>query len=243
MGNPAATIVRIPRRRSRKIDPAHPVYEIDLWLVDSEPLIWRSLAVSADLTLDGLHRLIQVVMEWKESHLHQFETRSGRRFEPATPVGGVDAMWGWLRGDDRESEDEARITVRNIFEDLKQTVSYLYDFGDSWEHGIKLVDTHADRCAFAQLPVCLGGAHAGPPEDSGGVWGYREKLEIMRNPDPNDEWHRDVMEWIGGARFDPEAFDIAARNRRISAAWSRLSTLSASGNRRCGTKQRKRKSR
>ncbi len=243
MVNPTATFVRIPRRRSRKVDPAHPVYEIDLWLVDSEPLIWRSLAVPADLTLDGLHRLIQVVMEWKESHLHQFETRSGRRFEPARPVGGVDAMWGWLRGDDGQSEDEACITVRDLFEDLKQTVSYLYDFGDSWEHGIKLIDTHAERGVFGQLPACLGGAHAGPPEDSGGVWGYREKLEIMRNPDPNDEWHQDVMAWIGGTQFDPEAFDIAARNRRITAVWSRHSTRPAAGCRRRGTKQRKRKSR
>ncbi len=243
MANPAATIVRVPRRRSQKVDPAHPVYEIDLWLIDSEPPIWRSLAVPADLTLDRLHRLIQVVMGWEDYHLHQFETRSGRRFEPATPVGGVDAMWGWIRGDDGESEDEACITVRNLFEDLKQTVSYLYDFGDGWEHGIKLIDTHADRCGFVHLPICLGGAHAAPPEDSGGIWGYREKLEIMRNPDPNDEWHREVVEWLGGARFNPEAFDIAAGNCRIMAEWSRHATRSAARSRRRGTKHRKRKSR
>ncbi len=243
MANPPATIVRVPRRRSRKVDPAHPVYEIDLWLVDSEPPIWRSLAVPANLTLDRLHQLIQAVMEWEDYHMHQFETRSGRRFEPATPVGGVDAMWGWFRGDDGTSEDEACLTVRDLFEDLKQTVSYLYDFGDGWEHGVKLIDTHAEGCGFAHLPVCLGGAHAGPPEDSGGVWGYQEKLEIVRNPDPNDEWHREVVAWIGGEEFDPEAFDIAATNGRIVDAWSRYSTPSASGNRRRGTKRRTRKSR
>jgi hypothetical protein len=242
MASPTAATVRVPRQRSSKADPVHPVYELDLWLAGSEPLIWRSLAVPADFTLRDLHVLIQVVMEWTESHLHRFETKSGRTFEPTRQVGGVDSMWDFIRGPRRKGEDEARVTLRSIFNELEESIVYLYDFGDNWEHGITLVDTHEDPSAFACVPCCLAGARAGPPEDSGGIVGYEDKLDILRDPDPKDEWHQDVIDWMGGADFDPEAFDVDARNRRLIAGWREAPARASSAGRR-GTKQRKRRSR
>ena len=237
------TTPAVPRRRKPKLNPAHPVYEIDLWLVDSDPPIWRSLAVPADLGLDRLHVLIQIVMEWKNSHLHEFETKSGRRFEPATPVGGVDAMWSMLLGPTQEAEEESHISLRDLFDDLKPYLVYMYDFGDSWLHGIKLINTHPDASAFAQLPMCLAGERAGPPDDSGGVWGYQEKLEILRNPDPKDDWHQEVIEWMGGPQFDPEAFDLDAKNHQIREVNWHESRLHPQSRKRGKTKGRKRKSR
>jgi hypothetical protein len=103
-----------------------------------------------------------------------------------------------------------------------------------------LIDTHEDAAAFAHLPICLAGEHAGPPENCGGVWGYAEKLEIVRHPDPDDEWHRDIIEWM--SEFDPEAFDLEAKNRRIEAVWSRRPAASRPASQR-PYKRRKRKSR
>ncbi|MBI2555343.1 MAG: plasmid pRiA4b ORF-3 family protein [Candidatus Rokubacteria bacterium] len=52
----------------------------------------------------------------------------------------------------------------------------------------------------SDLPVCLGGARACPPEDCGGVRGYESVLEAIRDPDHEE---RDAMlEWVGG-HFDP----------------------------------------
>jgi hypothetical protein len=209
---------RIPRRRARGVDASHPVYEVDLWLGGSEPLIWRSLAVPAELTLGSLHDLIQIVVGWEDRHMHRFETRAGRRFEPTDGGESVDAMWSIVFGGGGESEDEAGVTLRDLFEELKDTIGYEYDFGDSWAHGIRLVRTHAEASAFPQLPVCLAGERAGPLEDSGGIWGYQEKVEILRNPDPDNEEHRELLEWvewIGRKGFDPEAFDLEKVNRRI----------------------------
>jgi len=57
--------------------------------------------------------------------------------------------------------------------------------------------------------VCLAGERACPPEDVGGVWGYGEFLEAIR--DPEHPQHEDYIGWIGG-EFDPEAFDLKQVN-------------------------------
>lgn len=36
------------------------------------------------------------------------------------------------------------------------------------------------------LVQCLAGARACPPEDSGGPWGYTDKLELARDDDDPD---------------------------------------------------------
>jgi len=204
------------------VDQAHPVYELDMWLVDSQPLVWRSLAAPADFTLADLHDLIQIVMEWDEEHMHHFQTKDGRLFEPGASeyVNPFAEIFAELGVESRRPKDEAAVTLRDVFDELKNKFVYEYDFGDSWLHGIKLIQTHADASAFAHLPICLAGAMAGPPEDCGGVWGYTEKLEILRNPDSNEDWHQEMIEWFGDD-FDPRVFDIAAKNHRIAAAWGK----------------------
>ena len=55
------------------------------------------------------------------------------------------------------------------------------------------------------LPAC-------PPEDCGGVYGYAEFLEAIR--DPEHDQHDEMLEWIGG-EFDPEEFDIVFVNQGL----------------------------
>lgn len=38
----------------------------------SNPPIWRRIAVRNDLTLGSLHKVLQTLMEWQDSHLHLF---------------------------------------------------------------------------------------------------------------------------------------------------------------------------
>jgi len=64
-----------------------------------------------------------------------------------------------------------------------------------------------------RFPVCIDGAGACPPEDSGGIWGYQRMLEALKNP--ADEEHEIYVDWLGGSRFDPAAFDLARVNRRL----------------------------
>lgn len=78
--------------------------------------------------------------------------------------------------------------------------SYVYDFGDYWDHKIQL-EKILPREKGVNYPICIKGKRASPPEDCGGVWGYEELLEIIKDPD-----HEETMEWLG-EDFDPEHFD------------------------------------
>lgn len=55
-----------------KKDLTPKIYEIKITLSGSKPAIWRRIQVSAGVTLFKLHRIIQEVMSWTDSYLHQF---------------------------------------------------------------------------------------------------------------------------------------------------------------------------
>ncbi|WP_232624501.1 plasmid pRiA4b ORF-3 family protein [Paraburkholderia ginsengisoli] len=88
----------------------------------------------------------------------------------------------------------------------------IYDFGDNWQHRVK-VEKILPPDSDLRSPICLAGRNACPPEDVGGGPGYIEFLEAIT--DPSHEDHEQLLEWCGGS-FDPDAFDLAAVNERLS---------------------------
>jgi len=91
-----------------------------------------------------------------------------------------------------------------VFSKYCETVEYLYDFGDHWEHIIKLEKVFPHKDGLKE-PLCVGGKNATPPEDCGGSWGYHNLLEIL-----NDKRHpkyKEMKEWVGPT-FNPERMDV-----------------------------------
>jgi hypothetical protein len=88
---------------------------------------------------------------------------------------------------------------------------YVYDFGDDWEHRIK-IERRLPPDPLFDTALCLGGANATPPEDVGGVHGYTDFVAAMADPDHPDR--HDMLEWYGRP-FDPTAFDISAADMRL----------------------------
>lgn len=39
------------------------------------PMIWRRVVVPSELTLYGLHRVLQIAFGWEDYHLHAFHVR------------------------------------------------------------------------------------------------------------------------------------------------------------------------
>ena len=48
------------------------------------------------------------------------------------------------------------------------------------------------------VPLCIDGERAGPPDDIGGIWGYKDIIEIVKNP--KHPQYEDVVMWL------PEGF-------------------------------------
>jgi len=74
-----------------------------------------------------------------------------------------------------------------VLADPGDTLCYLYDFGDSWEHVIRL-EAVAPWDDTAPAAVCLDGRRDGPPEDCGGLGGYELISAAIDplNPDHSD---------------------------------------------------------
>jgi hypothetical protein len=167
------------------------VYRLKVTLRGSRPPIWRRLEVYADVTLFRLHQILQVVMGWTDSHLHQFRRGS-------TYYGQPDPEFGMRR------ENERKVRLNDVLRKAKDRMIYEYDFGDGWEHDIVLEAIASTGNASPQACV-LAGKGACPPEDVGGIGGYYGFLDAIRNPRHPE--HREMLDWCGG-HFDPETFEI-----------------------------------
>ena len=140
-------------------------------------------------------------MGWTNSHLYEFRVGAHRY----TALETLDEEDG--------SKDARRMTVARAAATSGGQFKYRYDFGDGWVHTVDVESSEPERADIV-YPRCLAGERACPPEDCGGVDGYFEFLAaLMANPRHPEQ---DAMRtWVGG-RFDPEAFDLDAVNRRLA---------------------------
>ncbi|MBZ5574811.1 MAG: plasmid pRiA4b ORF-3 family protein [Acidobacteriia bacterium] len=68
------------------------VYAIKVTLLGTSPPVWRRILVPREITLRNLHRTLQTVMGWSNSHLHQFLCVAGKRCCPPEDCGGPEGF-------------------------------------------------------------------------------------------------------------------------------------------------------
>ena len=71
---------------------------------------------------------------------------------------------------DGETLEEGDFTLADFAPGAKAEFLYEYDFGDGWQHEVRVEKVLPPDAAFKH-PLCVGGANACPPEDCGG---YRD---------------------------------------------------------------------
>lgn len=200
-----------------------PVLRLRIELVDSiDPVIWRRVLVPAGYTLADLHAVIQAVMGWQNSHPHEF--RAGNVcYGPRgldldlIPEDGVRLNQLTATGSETKAGATAATTATAGADAGMHTVlEYLYDFGDSWEHLVRVeAVTLADP--GSRYPRCIDGEGACPPEDCGGTPGYQRLREVLA--DPSDPEREDLLEWLGvsgTAAFQPARFDTHDADTRLA---------------------------
>jgi hypothetical protein len=178
------------------------VLQFKIELNEIDPLIWRRIQIPTDYNLWDLHVAIQDSMGWLDYHLHHFEFK-GRGKDKKVHIGipdfdGVD--------DTFELFPAWEIPVMHYFKDLGLTAKYLYDYGDSWEHTVRL-EGYMFKEKSVKYPICIDGARACPPEDCGGVDRYQELLETLA--DTSSENHEQLKLWVG-SEWNSEKFDSSA---------------------------------
>jgi hypothetical protein len=176
------------------------ILTIKVTLDGSDPPVWRRFQISGSATLDDLHYVLQLVMGWTNSHLHEF--RIGRRRFAAID----DDDYG-----EEPLEDEAEFELCSVLKRKGSRFEYIYDFGDCWVHQ-GVVEERAEPRHGAGYPVCLDGERSCPPEDCGGIHGYYNMLEILK--DPEDEEYETYREWLH-EDFDPDKFDVNQANENL----------------------------
>jgi hypothetical protein len=155
--------------------------------------------VPEGLFLSGLHDVIQEVMGWTDSHVHDLHWREERFGLPDPEF------------DEERMVDARTVTRKELGLSIKDRLAYMYDFGDGWEHGLTLEKVL--EAGEHQTPVCLKGPRACPPEDCGGAWGYTNLLEILKDPTPEE--YEQWKTWLP-EDFDPEQCDLAEVNSALS---------------------------
>lgn len=170
-------------------------------LMGSEPLIWRQVEVPTALTLKGLHDVIQSAMGWLDYHLWEFTIGKQRFGLPAR-----DGTWGA-----EPTGNATKTRLSDVLGPGKTRIDYLYDFGDGWEHRLTVSRVRAGEPDVA-YPRYVGGEQVAPPEDSGGIHGFYDKLEALADPKHPD--HDEVAEWLED--YDPHHFDEVPINYAIS---------------------------
>jgi hypothetical protein len=218
---PRRDIVGAMAKQSKPLPPEQLTLKITL--SGSEPKIWRRVALSGELTLHDLHYVIQCVFMWDDSHLYHFVippggklTQKAMRDAMRYHVMPPDPFFNEMMRDGRADET----LIGNIFNVERKQIVYDYDFGDSWEHVIKLEKRSADGDQN-QIPVRLGGENAAPFDDMGGIWGYYDYIAALH--DESHEMHADAFYHLD-ENFDPALFDLALANKRLAAAFKRQST-------------------
>jgi hypothetical protein len=179
-------------------------------LTGAQPPIWRRLLIEPETSFQDLHRIIQIAMGWQASHLHLFQAGNGRLI--GDPAEDFDGMMDFM--------DETTVPVASILNKEGQQLRYEYDFGDSWEHEVKL-EKRLPNDAAVSLPSCVKAVGQCPPEDIGGLPGFYEFLDAME--DAAHPEHVDVREWFGGEQFDPDFVDLEQINEDLPErdAWFR----------------------
>jgi hypothetical protein len=192
--------IAVLRRGSVGTAKSAEIYQFKVTLIGLTPPIWRRIHVSGGYSLAQLHRALQAVMSWEDYHLYMFRIGSKKYGPP-----DVDC------DDDLGLIDAKRARLSAVIPNVGATVTYVYDYGDDWEHEL-LLEAILMSDSDAMYPCCIAGERRCPPEDVGGIGGYTDYLEATA--DPNHEEHEQVMMWRGP--FDPEEFSVEKINQELA---------------------------
>jgi hypothetical protein len=190
------------------------LFQVRVDLKHAHPPIWRRLKLRSDLTLDVLHRVLQVAFSWTDTHLWRFSL-GGDPFDSASQV--FLCQWDVDEGefDDEGGVAAAEIRLDETIDAPGDVLSYVYDYGDNWELVLRLEEV---RPATSDAPPALAidGRRAAPPEDCGSLRTAEDLAEVLEDPSAFsltevNEALRDPSMHLTREGFDPRLAELVYR--------------------------------
>lgn len=187
---------------------------VKVTLKDVHVPIERELIIPARLNFFELHLVIQRTMGWWTSHLAQFNV--GDKYIH---------MYGTYE-DNTEFARPGTIHLNGI-ETMVDGIliehgemTYLYDYGDHWEHEVELVELLKEPS-----PVYPSvGKRKGPIpiEDSGGIHGLEETMSILN--DENHPEHEETAWWARSTNYK-KTYQKKQINKKLQELFSEAAPI------------------
>lgn len=154
-------------------------YELVVTLRGVAPSVWRRVVVPADVTLWELHRVLQHIFGWTQSHLFGFEVAGKRYLDP------------WFDDPKKDDAFATDVTLAEVGGDHSPIV-YTYDLGDEWKHDVQIV-RGIPLDELLPFPVCTGGSGVVPDENCGGARAWMAAFATRHTPSSNERASIDVV--------------------------------------------------
>jgi hypothetical protein len=155
--------------------------------------VWRRVLIPGSCTLEELHRLIQICLEWKNSY------RS--RFLCAGSGGG------------ETKELDSKMKVITLWD--QGITELLYEYGVKWT--IKVILLSPYQPERDETIRCVAGAGAPPPEEVAGPLRFRRIVSTLESG--SDMEKRAALHELG-PDFIPGFFDMERCNLNITELYS-----------------------
>ncbi len=173
-------------------------FQIKISLDKIRPEIYRTIEIKADIALYQLHHVIQFSFGWENYHLYEFEFNGLSYSNPVLMQGGG-------------AIDDKKVKLSSLLKKPSDAFTYVYDMGDYWVHTIQLKKI-VNTISILKKPFCIVGARNCPPEDCGGIDGYKQLVSSMKQKGSIE--YEENVEWLGEV-YHPEHFNKAEVNDRL----------------------------
>jgi hypothetical protein len=175
------------------------VYQLKIQLKGSKPVISRTLLVMNTVSLESLHEILQIAMGWEMEHSYEFKNAELSFVPP------------WFEFTDASFYSDVG-QLRDLLKNQDDKMTYVYDFGDWWEHQITLEKVlPAGR---SNMPTQLLKAKGDcPPEDIGGISFYNQLRAALTDPTHQDHKKFCRKYKIKSGTWDADFVDIEEINQ------------------------------
>lgn len=136
---------------------------------EDAPDIWREIEIAANQTLGDLGEAIPLAFGFDDPHLWSFFL-SGKSWDRSTEYAlssAPDQLGGLLGGRQPRPRAAKRVRICEVpFPGAtgKKEFLFLFDYGDEWHFGVKLVRTSETVDSGAQYPRVIASHGEAPPQ-------------------------------------------------------------------------------